>query len=68
MQSKRLSIIEAVTNTIVGLTTSFCIQLIIYPTLNIEVTIGQNIIITCVFFIVSILRGYLVRRLFNTIN
>jgi hypothetical protein len=65
MQSKKLSIIESVSNTVIGLLTSFLIQIIIYPTLNIEVSISQNIIITFVFFIASIIRGYLVRRLFN---
>lgn len=67
MQSKRLSIIESISNTIIGLVTSFCIQIIIYPILKIEVSINQNIIITIVFFIASILRGYFVRRLFNKI-
>lgn len=65
MQSKKLSIIESVSNTVIGLLTSFVIQIIIYPILNIEVSINQNIIITFVFFIASIIRGYLVRRLFN---
>jgi uncharacterized protein YacL len=65
MQSKKYSIIESVTNTIIGLVTSFIIQLIIYPLLDIPVSIGQNIIITLVFFTVSIIRGYLIRRLFN---
>jgi hypothetical protein len=65
MQTKRQSIIEAVSNTIIGLLTSFCIQLIIYPVLDIEVKLSQNIIITIVFFIASIIRGYLVRRFFN---
>jgi len=68
MQSKKLSIIEAVSNTIIGLVTSFAIQLIIYPFLNIEVSISQNILITFIFFIASIIRGYLVRRLFNKIK
>ena len=68
MQSKSLSIIEAITNTIAGLATSFVIQLIIYPILKIDVTLNQNIIITIVFFIVSILRSYLLRRLFNKIK
>ena len=68
MQSKKLSIIEAVSNTIIGLLTSFCIQIVIYPFLNIEVSINQNIFITFVFFIASIIRGYLVRRLFNRIK
>ena len=65
MQSKKHSIIESVTNTVIGLVTSFIIQLIIYPLLDIPVSINQNIIITLVFFTVSIIRGYLIRRLFN---
>ena len=65
MQSKKHSIIESVTNTVIGLVTSFLIQLIIYPLLDIPVSINQNIIITLVFFTVSIIRGYLIRRLFN---
>ena len=66
-QKKKHSFIEAVTGTVIGLLTSFTIQIVIYPILEIPVTIGQNIIITAVFFIASICRGYLVRRLFNKI-
>jgi len=68
MQTKKLSFIESVTNTVIGLVTSFIIQIIIYPVLEIPVTIKQNIIITMVFFFASILRGYLIRRFFNTLN
>lgn len=68
MQTKRQSVIESLTNIIVGLITSFLIQLIIYPVLDIPVTINQNIIITIVFFIASFLRGYLLRRFFNKIH
>jgi len=64
-QSKKKSVIEAVTNTILGLVTSFLIQLVIYPFLEIPVSIGQNAIITIVFFIASFLRSYLIRRFFN---
>ena len=66
-QKKKHSFIEAVAGTLIGLLTSFVIQIVIYPILDIPVTIGQNIIITAVFFIASICRGYLVRRLFNKI-
>ena len=66
-QTKKQSIIESVTNTVVGLLTSFLIQLVIYPILEIPVSIGQNVIITLVFFIASILRGYVIRRFFNKI-
>lgn len=65
MQSKTKSIIESLTNTIVGLGLSFGIQLILYPIMNIPVTINQNIIITFVFFMASFLRGYFIRRIFN---
>ena len=68
MQSKKHSTIESLTNTIVGLLTSFAIQLVIYPLLSIPVTLNQNIIITIVFFVVSFLRGYIIRRVFNKIR
>ena len=68
MQTKKHSALETLTNIIVGLITSFVIQLFLYPLLNIPVTIDQNIIITVVFFIVSFVRGYVIRRIFNKLN
>lgn len=65
MQSRKLSIIEAVTNTFIGLLMSFTIQLSLYPMLGIPVSLNQNVIITLVFFISSFLRGYFLRRFFN---
>ena len=65
MQSKKHSLIESVTQTVVGLVVSFAIQLVIYPMLNIPVTLSQNVIITAVFFVASIGRGYIIRRIFN---
>ena len=66
-QKKKHSLIETISGTVIGLVTSFIIQLFLYPILDIPVRLEQNIIITIVFFVVSILRGYLVRRLFNKI-
>lgn len=68
MQTKKQSVIESLTNIIVGLITSFLIQLVIYPILDIPVSLNQNIIITIVFFVASFLRGYLLRRFFNKIH
>jgi ABC-type polysaccharide transport system permease subunit len=64
-QTKKNSLVESLTNTILGLLTSFIIQLIIYPLLDIDVKLTQNVIITFVFFLASVLRGYIIRRLFN---
>lgn len=65
MQTKKQSAFESVINIVIGLITSFLIQLVIYPLLNIPVSLNQNIIITVVFFIASFARGYFVRRYFN---
>jgi high-affinity Fe2+/Pb2+ permease len=64
-QKRRKSLLESVINSILGLITSFLIQIFIYNLLNIEVRIDQNILITIVFFTASILRNYIIRRLFN---
>jgi hypothetical protein len=67
-QSKKHSLLESISNVILGLLISFLIQLWIYPLLGIPVTINQNIFITTVFFIASFLRGYIIRRIFNGIR
>ena len=65
MQRQRDSLFESLTNTFSGLIISFIIQLILFPIMNIPVRIEQNIIITLVFTLNSIGRGYIVRRIFN---
>ena len=68
MQTIKNSIFESVTNVVLGLITSFLIQIFIYKWLNIPVTINQNLQITIVFFIVSFIRSYIIRRIFNKIK
>ncbi|RLD26267.1 MAG: hypothetical protein DRI75_12035 [Bacteroidetes bacterium] len=65
MQTKKKSLIESITNMVIGFIIALTVQLIIYPIMNINVRMDQNLIITSVFTIVSIARGYLIRRVFN---
>ena len=65
-QTKKKSLIESTVQTLIGLGTSILVQITIYPLMGIPVSFKQNLIITAVFFVVSIVRGYLVRRLFET--
>jgi len=65
MQKRKHSLIESISNTMIGFLVSLGIQLIIYPVMDIPVRFDQNLIITSVFTIASILRGYFVRRMFN---
>ena len=64
-QSKKKSFIESTIQTIICLGTSILIQAALYPILGIPVSFNQNLIITAVFFAVSIVRGYIVRRIFE---
>ena len=68
MQTKKYSLIESITNTFVGFMVSLLAQLIIYPAMSIKVTFSQNIKITLIFTIISISRGYIIRRFFNRIK
>jgi hypothetical protein len=63
-QNRKHSLIESIVQTCVGLVISVIIQIYLYSFLNIPVTFSQNILITAVFFVASIVRGYLVRRIF----
>tara|TARA_R110002012_G_scaffold220577_4_gene392211 strand:+ start:104 stop:316 length:213 start_codon:yes stop_codon:yes gene_type:complete len=64
-QTIRQSWMEIGANTIVGFSLSVGIQMIIYPLMDIPVTIGENISITLIFMAVGIARSFLIRRVFN---
>jgi len=64
-QTKIQSALESISQTVVGLGISFGIQVVLYPLLNIPVTVKQNILITSVFFFASLIRQYVIRRYFN---
>ncbi len=65
MQQKRTSLVESITNTLLGLVVNFLLSLAIYPILGIPVRLHQNLIIVVIFTGTSILRNYIVRRYFN---
>ena len=67
MQTRRRSLTESLVNTFTGMGVSFIIQLTLFPLMNIPVRLEQNILITIVFTVASIGRGYVVRRIFNKI-
>jgi hypothetical protein len=68
MQTKLQSMIETTANYAIGMTVSFIAQLIIYPILKIEVNLHQNVVMVCYFTVISVVRSYYVRRLFNHLH
>lgn len=65
MQSKRHSLVEAVASTAIGFLTSVVVTAIVMPAYNMPINLWVNFQITAIFTVVSMVRSYYVRRLFN---
>jgi hypothetical protein len=64
-QSKQASIAEAVVNTVVGFSLAWIAQMSICWFYGIPLSGQDNAIITFWMTVVSLLRSYIIRRLFN---
>ena len=64
-QSRLMSAVEAVTNVGVGLGVAVCTLEVVLPLVGIQSTLGQNALLAVIFTCVSLIRFYLVRRLFE---
>jgi hypothetical protein len=68
MQSKKFSLIESISNVLIGYWVSFISQLLVFPLFNIHVPIKDNLYIGLWFTGISIARSYILRRTFNRIK
>jgi len=64
-QSRRMSLIEAVTNVTLGYGLAVIAQIVVFPWFGLDVSIGENFAIGAVFVGISLLRSYALRRLFE---
>jgi len=67
-QSKRMSFIESLTNVFVGYVFAVASQLIIFPLFGIYLPLADNLIMGLYFTVLSIIRSYALRRVFNRIK
>ena len=63
-----MSVIESAVNVTVGYIVALIGQLIVYPIMNIPVTIKQNLVIGAIFLTIGLTRSYLLRRFFNWLH
>jgi hypothetical protein len=68
MQLKRHSLLESVVNVVVGYGVALLSQIIIFPVFGLKVSLRDNVLIGVFFTIISIIRSYLLRRLFNKLT
>lgn len=64
-QSKRESLIETIINTAIGYIVALLSQILVFPLVGIHVPFSTNLEIGAYFTIISIIRGYVIRRWFN---
>lgn len=64
-QSRLMSLVEAVANVIVGYGVAVVTQILIFPIFGLHTTLAQNLKMGVVFTMVSIVRSYLLPRLFE---
>jgi len=63
-QTRRMSLVESIANTAAGFALSLLIQLCLFSWMSIETTTTQNLTMSGVFTLASLVRGYLMRRVF----
>lgn len=65
MQSKLHSAIESVANVAVGYGVAVATQIAVFPMFGLHTDITANLTIGAIFTVVSLVRSYTLRRLFN---
>jgi hypothetical protein len=64
-QTRRVSLVEAITNVIVGYALAVGMQIMVFPWFDLQASLGENLALGGVFTGISLLRGYALRRLFE---
>ena len=67
-QSRLMSLVEAITNVIVGYGLAVVTQIIVFPWFGLEAALDEHLAIGMAFVGVSLVRSYLLRRLFERIT
>lgn len=66
MQSNWMSFLEAVANVSVGYGIAVLTQVAVLPLFGLNASLGDNLVIGGIFTCISLIRGYVLRRLFNS--
>ena len=67
-QSRVMSTIEAIANVVVGHVLAIATQIVVFPWFGIETGLAEHLSIGLAFVVVSLVRGYVLRRLFERLR
>ena len=66
MQTKKQSLIETLTSVFVGWLIGVILNLTILPLFDYNITVIDSLWVSLIFTVVSVIRGYAIRRTFNS--
>ena len=64
-QSRKMSLVESLTNVLVGYGVAVATQWAVFPLFGLHTTLHENLVIGLIFTVVSIIRSYVLRRAFE---
>ena len=64
-QTRRMSLLESVTNVVVGYVLAIVTQIVVFPWFGIVTDLNQQLAIGLAFVVVSLARGFVLRRIFE---
>ena len=67
-QSRWMSLVEAVTNVLIGYGVAVATQMLVFPLFGLHATLQENLLIGLIFTAVSLVRSYLLRRAFEALR
>jgi hypothetical protein len=67
-QSCRMSLAEAAANVLVGYAIAVLTQILVFPIFGLQVSLPENLAIGLLFTAASIVRSYVLRRMFEAIR
>lgn len=65
MQSRLMSLVESLANIAVGYGVAVISQIVVFPIFGLQATLRENFLIGGVFTVISLVRSFVLRRLFN---
>ena len=68
MQTRLMSLTEAIANVVVGYALAVLTQVLVFPLFGFEPSLSENLRIGLVFTALSLARGYLIRRFFDRLR
>ena len=66
MQTKRQSRIETLTSVFVGWLIGVILNMLVLPLFDYNITVTDSLLVSLIITVVSVVRGYLIRRFFNS--